>query len=141
MKHLQAKNKFENYETVTMDMKDLVPASIYETVPDRDKLYDGIKDGDLQYPLLVYQADKEYWTKNHLPLYKSNSPGLPDMPPILDTKVVRSGHEYVEPKIHIIWSGRQRFQLAQELGYTHVDCILESNFFTMVNKAGKFRKL
>jgi hypothetical protein len=141
MKHLQAKKKFENYETVTMAMKDLVPASIYKTLPDRDKLYDSIKNGDLQYPLLVYQTDKEYWTKNHLPLYKSNSPELPDMPSVLETKVTRRGQQFTEPKIHVIWSGRQRFQLAKELGYTHVDCILESNFFTMVNKAGKFKRL
>ena len=141
MKHLKAQNKFENYKTVTMEMKDLVPASVYKNVPDREKLFDSIQKGELLYPLLVYQAEQEYWTKNHLPLYESNSPELPKKAPVLETEIIRAGHQYFEPKIHVIWSGRQRFQLAKELGYTHVDCVIETNFFKMGDKAGKYRKL
>ena len=46
-----------------------------------------------------------------------------------------------DKRIHVIWSGRQRFQLAKELGYTHIDCIIEPVFHKMVGEAGRFKKL
>ena len=46
MKHLKAQNKFEDYKTVTMEMKYLVPASVYKNVPDREKLFDSIQKGE-----------------------------------------------------------------------------------------------
>jgi len=141
VKHLKAKNKISNYNTVTMEMKDLVPASIYENIPDKEKLLPDITKGNLEYPLLVYQAEQDYWTKNHLPLYKSGSPALPDLAPEIATDIVVKGNLQNDKRIHVIWSGRQRFQLAKELGYTHIDCIIEPIFHKMVGEAGRFKKL
>ena len=39
-----------------------------------------------------------------------------------------------------VWSGRQRFQILKEQGYTHVDVIVEPVFHKMVDAAQKFRK-
>ena len=141
MKHLKASKTFESYKTVTMEIKDLVPASVYETIPDYDTLLPELKEGKLEYPLLVYQAHPDYWTKNHLGLYRSSSPTLPTHAPVKEVEIQVQHRHIKEPRVHVVWSGRQRFQIAQELDYTHVDCIVEPNFFKMVEKAGVFRKM
>ena len=141
MKHLKSKKTFENYKTVTMEIKDLVPASVYKNIPDKDKLLPDIKTGNMIYPLLVFQTDKEYWSKNHLPLYHSGSPELPKEAPAKIVEIFRSGHYYQEPKIHVIWSGRQRFQIAKDLGYTHIDVVVEPKFHIVVEMAQKYKKL
>ena len=141
MKHLKAEKTFENYKTITMEIKDLVPASIYEKIPDYDKLEPDIKAGKLNYPLLVFQTNQDYWTKNHLALYKAGSPLLPSHAPEKEVEVLVKNTPIKENRVHVVWTGRQRFQIAKELDYTHIDCVVEPNFFKMVEKANVFRKM
>jgi hypothetical protein len=35
----------------------------------------------------------------------------------------------------VVWKGRQRYQLAKELGYTHIDCVVEKELSKIVDKA------
>jgi hypothetical protein len=66
---------------------------------------------------------------------------LPSHAPEIETAVKVNGNQVTEKRIHVIWSGRQRFQIAKDLGYTDVDVIIEPVFHKVVNAAGKFRKL
>ena len=141
MKHLKAKKNFEQYKTVTMKIADLVPASVYEKIPDFDKLEPDIKAGNLEYPLLVFQSNQDYWTKNHLSLYRAGSPTLPSHAPEIEATINVKGVQMKEKRIHVVWAGRQRFQIAKDLGYTDIDVIIEPVFHKMVGAAGKFRKL
>ncbi len=142
MKHLKAKIKiFNNTKTITMEMKDLIPASFYKEIPDYDKLKQVISTGELEYPLLVYQATQDYYTKNHLLLYKRNHPQLPDKAPEIEVDVFKHGQITRQNMVHIVWSGRQRWQVAKELGYTHVDVIVEPNFDKVVAMAHEFANI
>ena len=119
MKHLKAKDSYmldhsRKYEIKTMSMEDIVPASIYEEIPDRDALEADIANGEMDYPLMLWPVTPDYWRNIHLKFYKRGSPGLPDKAPEKDGQVM------------IVWRGRQRFQLAKEMGYTHIDCVVEN---------------
>lgn len=140
MKKIKAQNKFENYQTIEMPIEALVPASYYDVIPDEDKIRPDLEKGILQYPLLCYQTDQKYWKENHLRLYHSGNPQLPEQAPETEVDVTKQGRPYREKKIHVVWSGRQRFQILKEQGYTHVDVIVESVFHKMVDAAQKFRK-
>lgn len=123
-----------------MPIEALVPASYYDVIPDEDKIRPDLEKGILQYPLLCYQTDQKYWKENHLRLYHSGNPQLPEQAPETEVDVTKQGRPYRERKIHVVWSGRQRFQILKEQGYTHVDVIVESVFHKMVDAAQKFRK-
>ena len=139
MKHLKSKIKnYKNRTTITMEMKDLIPASFYKEIPDYEKLKEVLGTGEMEYPLLVYQATQDYYTKNHLGLYKRNHPELPDKAPEIEVEIFKHGHYTKHKRAHIVWSGRQRWQVAKELGYTHVDVIIEPDFFKMVYLAKEF---
>jgi len=101
------------YEIVTMAMDDIVPASIYEEIPDRDSLEDSILSGEMDFPLMLWPVTQAYWRDVHLKYYKRGSPDLPDRAPEKNGEVM------------IVWRGRQRYQLAKEMGYTHIDCVIE----------------
>jgi len=101
------------YEIKTMSMGEIQPASIYEEIPDRDVLEADIVSGEMDYPLMLWPVTQDYWKNIHLKFYKRGSPDLPDKAPEKDGEVM------------IIWRGRQRFQLAKEMGYTHIDCVVE----------------
>jgi len=113
------------YEVVTMAMDDIIPASIYEEIPDRELLEDSISNGEMDFPLMLWPVTQDYWKNIHLKFYKRGSPDLPDKAPEKDGEVM------------IIWRGRQRFQLAKEMGYTHIDCVVEKeqhNIVAMIQK-------
>jgi len=124
-----------------MRMDDLVPASFYKEIPDYEKLKQTLTTGEMKYPLLVYQGTQDYYTINHLGLYKRNHPQLPDTAPELEVELFDKGHFKKAQRVHIVWSGRQRWQVAKELGYTDVDVIVEPNFFKMVDIAKQFAKI
>lgn len=113
------------YEIKTMSMDDIVPASIYEEIPDRDSLEDSILSGEMDFPLMLWPVTQDYWTNVHLKFYKRGSPDLPDKAPEKDGEVM------------IIWRGRQRFQLAKEMGYTHIDCVVEKEQHKIVSMIQK----
>jgi hypothetical protein len=129
MKRLKAEKTFENMEPISLPIDEIVPASMYEQLPDDEKLRPDIEKGMLKYPLLCFKTDQRYWKNNHLLLYKSTNPDLPGTAPEHDGSV------------YVVWSGRQRYQLAKELGYTHVDCVTVDDFFKLVKLAGKFKRL
>ena len=113
MKHLQAQGNYPGYTKVTMSIADIVPASIYEEVPDADRLKEEIKDGVMDKPLMLWPMTQRYWKEVHLRYYRRSNPDLPEVAPEKDGEVL------------VVWKGRQRYQLAKELGYTHVDCVIE----------------
>ena len=127
MKSIKANKKISGYETKSFELDKLVPASIYKEIPEEEKLRSDLEQGLLQYPLIVFETDMDYWTKNHLKLYHAGSPELPEKPPILDGK------------IHVVWFGRQRYQILKKLDYTHVDVVVIPGFHQMV-KIGQLYK-
>ena len=130
MKHLKAKNSYRinknstaKYEIQTVSIEEIVPASIYKEIPDRDELEKSIVDGEMDYPLMLLPMTQDYWRNVHLKFYKRGSPTLPEKAPEKDGKVL------------VVWKGRQRYQLAKELGYTHIDCVMEPELNKIVDKA------
>ena len=113
------------YEIKTMSINEIQPASIYEEIPDRDVLEADIASGEMDYPLMLWPVTQDYWKNIHLKFYKRGSPGLPDKAPENDGKVM------------IVWRGRQRFQLAKEMGYTHIDCVVEKEQHKIVSMIQK----
>jgi len=130
MKHLKAKDSYmldhsRKYEIKTMSMEDIVPASIYEEIPDRDALEADIANGEMDFPLMLWPVTPDYWKRAHLKFYKRGSPDLPDTAPKYNGEVM------------IVWRGRQRFQLAKEMGYTHIDCVVEKEQHKIVSMIHK----
>ena len=130
MKHLKAKNSYRinrnsttKYEILTMAIEEIVPASIYEEIPDRDELERSIVDGEMEDPLMLLPMTQDYWQNVHLKFYRRSSPTLPEKAPEKDGQVL------------VVWKGRQRYQLAKELGYTHIDCVMEPELSKIVDKA------
>ena len=109
-----------------MEMKDLVPASFYKDIPDHEKLKEIISTGEMEYPLLVYQATQKYY---------------PEKAPEIEVDIFKHGQTTRQKRVHIVWSGRQRWQVAKELGYTHVDVIIEPDFFKMAYTAKEFAEI
>lgn len=120
MKRLEAKHRIPGYETVTMPLEDIVPASTYDQIPDEAKLRPEIEKGELLEPLVLFDTDQRYWQTTHEKLYRKSNPEMPKTAPEKDGRVL------------IVWKGRQRYQLAKELGYTHVDCVLEKELHRIV---------
>ena len=78
MKHLKAKDSYmldhsRKYDIKTMSMEDIVPASIYEEIPDRDALEADIANGEMDYPLMLWPVTPDYWRNIHLKFYKRGS--------------------------------------------------------------------
>ena len=122
MKPIKSQNRsVPGYEIQQIEIDKLVPASIYQEIPDRNQLESELQQGILKQPLIVFQCDLKHWQGNHKRLYGAHSPDLPwDNPPIVDDKV------------HIVWFGRQRFQLLKEMDYTHVDIVKSTVFHEMI---------
>ena len=125
MKHLKAKDSYmfdhaKKYEIKNMAMDEIVPASIYEEIPDRDELEESMANGEMDFPLILWPMTQEYWQDIHLDYYKRGSPTLPEEAPEKDGQVL------------VVWKGRQRYQLAKELGYSHIDCVIEPELHKIV---------
>jgi hypothetical protein len=125
MKTISAQQQIEGYKTKQFAIEQLVPASIYDNIPDEEKLRPELEQGVLDKPLIVFETDNQYWQSNHLRLYKSGNPDLPDEAPETDGKV------------YVVWFGRQRFQLMKDMGYTHVDVVTEKVFHKMITLGHK----
>jgi len=126
MKHLRAKDSYmldhaSKYKIKTMAMDEIQPASIYEEIPDRDVLEADIVGGEMDFPLMLWPVTQDYWRDIHLKFYKRGSPDLPEEAPEKDGEVL------------IVWRGRQRYQLAKEMGYTHIDCVVEKEQHKIVS--------
>ena len=115
------------YKIVTMAVDEIQPASIYEEIPDRDELEDTIAGGEMDFPLMLWPVTQDYWRNIHLKFYKRGSPELPDTAPEKDGQV------------YVVWRGRQRYQLAKEMGYTHIDCVIENEQHKIVSMIHKER--
>jgi len=140
MKHLKASNTIAGYQTVSLAVKDLVSATVFETIPDYDQLLPTIKAGQIELPFLVYQTNPDYWTRQHLGLYRPSSPILPTQAPFKEVELIVQNKKIKTPRIHVIWTDRQLFQIAQEFEYTDVDCVIETNFAKLVEQAQQIRK-
>ena len=125
MKHLRAKDSYmfdhaSKYEIKIMAMDEIQPASIYEEIPDRDVLEADVADGEMDFPLMLWPVTQDYWRDIHLKFYKRGNPDLPEEAPEKDGQV------------YVVWRGRQRYQLAKEMGYTHIDCVVEKEQYKIV---------
>lgn len=126
MKHLRAKDSYmfdhaSKYEIKIMAMDEIQPASIYEEIPDRDVLEADIAGGEMDFPLMLWPVTQDYWRDIHLKFYKRGNPDLPEEAPEKDGQV------------YVVWRGRQRYQLAKEMGYTHIDCVVEKEQHKIVS--------
>ena len=128
MKHLKARNKLKEYDTVTLGLEEIVPASTYEVIPDESKLKPSIENGEMDYPIMLLDTDQKYWQNVHERFYRKSNPNMPEVAPERDGRVL------------VVWKGRQRYQLAKELGYTHIDCVLEKDLHKIVTIAMEEKK-
>lgn len=131
MKEIRAKNRhyYGEYQVEQIEINRLVPASIYKEIPDYEELKKDLEQGHMDWPLVVFEADLEYWQGNHKQLYGSGNPDLPwDNPPL------------VGDKIYIVWQGRQRLQILKDLGYTHVDIVKDPVFHRMLRLGNRMKK-
>ena len=128
MKHLKARNKLKEYDTVTLGLEEIVPASTYEVIPDESKLKPSIENGEMDYPIMLLDTDQKYWQNVHERFYRKTNPNMPEVAPERDGRVL------------VVWKGRQRYQLAKELGYTHIDCVLEKDLHKIVTIAMEEKK-
>ena len=89
-----------------------------------------IMQNGLTFPLLVVDATREQIIKQketykdrlcYLPFYKNS---------------------YLTLQQYVIWGGSNRVRIAEELGYTHIDCVIFPNgdFATPHSKQGLHRK-
>jgi hypothetical protein len=140
MKHLKASKTIEGYQTVSLAVKDLVSATMFEIMPDYDQLLPTVKAGQIELPFLVYQTNPDYWIQHHLGLYRPGSPILPSHAPVKEVELTVQNKKIKTPRIHVIWTNQQLFQIAQELEYTDVDCVIETNFAKLVEQAQQIRK-
>jgi hypothetical protein len=113
----------KKYEIQTFPMDEIVPASIYETVPDEEKIKPELAQGSMDKPLVLWPITQDYWKNIHLKFYRRSCPTLPDVAPEKDGQVL------------VVWKGRQRYQLAKEMGYTHIDCVIEKEQHKIVEIA------
>jgi len=128
MKHLKAQNKLKEYDTVTLGLEEIVPASTYEVIPDESKLKLSIENGEMDYPIMLLDTDQKYWQNVHERYYRKSNPNMPEVAPERNGRVL------------VVWKGRQRYQLAKELGYTHIDCVLEKDLHKIVTIAMEEKK-
>jgi len=128
MKHLKAQNKLKEYDTVTLGLEEIVPASTYEVIPDESKLKPSIENGEMDYPIMLLDTDQKYWQNVHERYYRKSNPNMPEVAPERNGRVL------------VVWKGRQRYQLAKELGYTHIDCVLEKDLHKIVTIAMEEKK-
>jgi hypothetical protein len=125
MSVLSSLKNISGYKTISLAIENLVPASIYQKIPDEEKLTADILADKNIYPLIVFDTTEQYWTKNHLPLYRHGNPDLPAIPPI------------VNGRVYVVWFGRQRLQICKKLNFVSVDCVLEKNFNKMLELGHK----
>jgi len=130
MKHLRAKDSYviekhsrKKYEIITMPLDEMVPASIYEEIPDHKELEESIKDGVMDHPVMLWPMTQKYWKEIHLKFYRRGNPTLPEQAPEKDGEVL------------VVWKGRQRYQMAKDMGFTHIDCVIEPDLDKIVRKA------
>jgi len=128
MKHLKARSKLKEYDTVILGLEEIVPASTYEVIPDESKLKPSIENGEMDYPIMLLDTDQKYWQNVHERYYRKSNPNMPEVAPERDGRVL------------VVWKGRQRYQLAKELGYTHIDCVLEKDLHKIVTIAMEEKK-
>ena len=85
--------------------------------PFHENLKNDIEKDGLHFPLLtVHTTYNDIWLQKEK--YKSK---LCELPFTLT-------EENKENKMYVIWGGSQRVRVAQELGYTHIDCAMIPNF-------------
>ena len=128
MKHLKARSKLKEYDTVILGLEEIVPASTYEVIPDESKLKPSIENGEMDYPIMLLDTDQKYWQNVHERYYRKSNPNMPEVAPERNGRVL------------VVWKGRQRYQLAKELGYTHIDCVLEKDLHKIVTIAMEEKK-
>jgi len=127
MSILRSLKKIPGYPTISLAIENLVPASIYKNIPDEEKLTADILADKNIYPLIVFDTTEQYWTKNHLPLYRYGNPNLPEKPPL------------VNDRVYVVWFGRQRLQICKKLNFITVECVLEKNFNKMLQLGHKYK--
>jgi hypothetical protein len=77
----------------------------------------------MDHPVMLWPVTQDYWRNIHLKFYRRGNPTLPEQAPEKDGKVL------------VVWKGRQRYQMAKDMGFTHIDCVIEPELDKIVRKA------
>ena len=116
--------KFSNGQWDGKDVVSLPIKELWASVPKAD-IYKGrafyksvmadIAENGLNFPLLVVDATREQVIAQK----KKHGSKLVELPFELDSDL--SERQYV------VWGGSNRVRIAEELGYTHIDCVVYAN--------------
>lgn len=123
------KRKWDGKEVVVLPIKDLwasVPIAL--KLKNRDfyePLKEDIEKNGLHFPLLVVSSS-EAQLREQKEKYKNKLLPLPK---------IENDH------IYVIWGGSNRIKVAQELKYTHIDCVVfENGAFSEAHKKQKLHR-
>ena len=112
----------EKFEVKSLPLNECWPsvprADIHRNVPFYQPVKESIQKEGMHFPIMVYHAtrweiieQKKIWQKHIEPLP-------------FDKTDITNHHK----KIYVIWGGSNRWHVAKELGYTHIDCALMPSF-------------
>ena len=112
----------EKFEVKSLQLNECWPsvprADIHRNVPFYQPVKESIQKEGMHFPIMVYHAtrweiieQKKIWQKHIEPLP-------------FDKTDITNRHK----KIYVIWGGSNRWHVAKELGYTHIDCALMPSF-------------
>ena len=128
------KSQWDRRNVVALPIKDLwasVPkAEKYRVKDFYGPVMEDIKQNGLTFPLLVVDATRAQIIEQK----EKHKDRLCDLPFDKDSDLTL--------RQYVIWGGSNRVRIAEELGYTHIDCVIFPNgdFATPHNKQGLHRK-
>ena len=113
--------KWNDYPTTTLRISDLwasVPkAEVHKGKPFYSRLIKDIDENGLHFPLLVVHATRRELAEQ----IKKSSDAFSDLP-------FDEAKDDLNIKLYVIWGGSNRVRVAEELGYTHIDCVIIESF-------------
>ena len=118
------KSKYHNSKWDNMNVVVLPINKLWPSVPKAEKyrnhdfygpVMEDIKKNGLNFPLLIVDATREQIVAQKK-IHKNNICDLPFS--LNDDLTIRQ---------YVIWGGSNRVRIAEELGYTHIDCVVFPN--------------
>ena len=127
-------SKWDNLKVVVLPINELWPsvpkAERYRNRDFYGPVMEDIKQNGLNFPLLIVDATREQ-IKKQKEIHKNAICELPF-----------SEDDDLNVRQYVVWGGSNRVRIAEELGYSHIDCVVFPNgdFKTPHQKQGLHRK-
>ncbi|MBN2703882.1 MAG: tetratricopeptide repeat protein [Pontiellaceae bacterium] len=125
--------KWNDYRVISLPIKDLwasVPkAETHKGKPFYSRLAEDIAQNGLHYPLLVVHATR----RELIERMKTCEDTFCELP-------FDESKGNLNVRLYVIWGGSNRVRVAEELGFTHVDCVVVESFNRAVELQRTHRK-